>query len=378
MVDSIHDEGFSLPRSGIGQRCAWFRFLERILLSSADVHDAADYCKSPLANLLAHRHGRGRLRDRCLYAGWNCGPDPTPKTDMTKVEELLGICRSSAESVDLVLVGLGFNIVSWYDELELQELRHLDDDAAHSLQKVAPANDPVEVGPPTPYRPVIYDRGAARRPQVSDDKAIVVVKGESEVVEANAWELDKTELSIVAPTSPQAKASLGNVIEGHLDTGLIFEIIVLLLVHRQLSFMSVEYVRRSAMSCLQNLGTTASWKKVSRVCCICFDAVCCPDISLGTYSRVDISHDVVVVHHEEGGTVRVRGSMEEGDESQRAESSSVCRALIGVVVGPRSLPLLGKKWLVSILSPWSWQTLVHSYGHSGARFLILARRHYVA
>lgn len=111
---------------------------------------------------------------------------------MTKVEEMVGICRSSAESVDLVPVGLGLNIVLWYDELELQAPRHLDDDGAHSLQIVASAHDPVELGPPTPFILVIYNRGPTRGPQVSDDETIVIVESESEVIEADAGERLKT------------------------------------------------------------------------------------------------------------------------------------------------------------------------------------------
>jgi hypothetical protein len=72
---------------------------------------------------------------------------------------MIGIRNSSAEYVDFVPVGLGLNIVSRYDESELQELRQLDDYGAHSPQKVAPANDPVELGPPTrsvrPYMIVV-------------------------------------------------------------------------------------------------------------------------------------------------------------------------------------------------------------------------------
>ncbi|RKU40402.1 hypothetical protein DL546_002322 [Coniochaeta pulveracea] len=208
---------------------------------------------------------------------------------MTKVEEMFSIRirRPRAESVDLVSVGLGLNIMLRYDEPELQKLGHLDDDVAHFLQKVAPANDPVEVGPPTPFRPVIYDCGATRRTQVSDDKEIVVVKGEGEVEEADAWELDKTELGIAAPASPQAKASLGDVVKGHLDAGLIFEVGVLLLFHRLLSFTPVEDLWSSATLCLKNQWATASGRNVSRVCCIQFDDACCRSVSLGTYGRVD-------------------------------------------------------------------------------------------
>ena len=61
VVDSFHDEGFSLPRSGVVRRFGLFRYLERKMLSSGDVPDTIDYCETPLANLFLHSHRFGRL-----------------------------------------------------------------------------------------------------------------------------------------------------------------------------------------------------------------------------------------------------------------------------------------------------------------------------
>lgn len=243
MLNPIHDEGFSLPRSGIKGLVE--RFLKRMLLSSAHVPDAVDYRETPLTELLPHCHNRVRLYNWCLYASWNFGPDTAQKIDVTEIKKMIGIRHSSAESVDLVPVGLGSNVVSWYDEPELQKLRHLDDNWAHSVEKVTPANDPVELGPTTPFRVPIYDSSPTSRPQVSHDKTIFVIEGESEVVITDGWEVKERKLSIPAPSSPQSEAGHGDLIESHPDGGLVFERIVLLLFHRWLSIAPVEYVGRS-------------------------------------------------------------------------------------------------------------------------------------
>ncbi|KAL8764110.1 MAG: hypothetical protein Q9184_000252 [Pyrenodesmia sp. 2 TL-2023] len=128
-----------------------------------------------------------------------------------------------ARNLSTGLVGLGLNVVAGHDELE----------------KVAPAHGPVEVRSPSAVQTVIYDRGATRRLQVADDKAVVGVKGEGKVEEADAWELDETQLSIAAPSSPQAIGSLGDVVESHLDTGVISQIIVLLLI---LAFLTLVFL----------------------------------------------------------------------------------------------------------------------------------------
>lgn len=63
-----------------------------------------------------------------------------------------------------------------------------------------------------PFHVVVYDAGAVRGSQVSDDKAIVGVEGEGEVVRADAWEIENTKLGVAVPTNPQAIAGLGDAV----------------------------------------------------------------------------------------------------------------------------------------------------------------------
>ncbi len=92
-----------------------------------------DYPKATRAEFLIYRYMPAGARGRYSRAQRGCGINPAQGTETAKIEDLLGIRRTRAESVYSIPVGLGVDVVSRYSEPELQEFSYLDDDGIYFL-----------------------------------------------------------------------------------------------------------------------------------------------------------------------------------------------------------------------------------------------------